>query len=184
MRVAIPVLLSLSLTAAPVSAQDLPTQYSALYGGGGGTSFSRDCGAGRLLAGVRGREGMLVDAIGLTCRQVLADGRLGSPSATGTLAGGSGGTGADATCPERAPVATGLVVTAGTWVDYVVVLCGTWNAATRSWTRAADVFTSIGSGRGGQRSEFNCGNRKQPMSGIRGRASALVDAVGAMCDEP
>ena len=52
-------------------AADDPPQLLPIYGGTGGSSFTRDCGAGHVLTGLRYRSGVVVDAIGLLCRPVL-----------------------------------------------------------------------------------------------------------------
>src|ERR1051325_5645260 len=89
-----------ALTLAAFRGADLPPQYLTVLGGSGGTAFSRDCGSGRVLSGVRYRSGMVIDAIGLLCRPVLSDGTLGPESTVGTLVGGAGGTIASASCPS------------------------------------------------------------------------------------
>src|SRR3954470_16189159 len=91
---------------APLSATDLPTQKLPVYGGSGGTAFERSCGAGMVLTGFRYRSGFFVDALGLLCRPVNADGKLGSETTVGTLAGGGGGTSKSVSCPAGSVVAS------------------------------------------------------------------------------
>lgn len=52
----------------PANAQDIPPQRLPVFGGSGGTAFTRDCGSGKVLTGLRFRGGMFVDAVGLLCR--------------------------------------------------------------------------------------------------------------------
>ena len=104
------VLLALSLgmlSAAPLASSRLPEQLLPVYGGSGGTAFSRSCGAGKVLTGLRSRGGVLLDAVGILCRPVLADGTLGSETVIGTLAGGGGGTSGVQSC-DRGTVLSGI----------------------------------------------------------------------------
>ena len=173
------------LPLARAAAQDASPQYSTVFGGSGGDAFTRDCGAGRVLAGIRGRSGLYVDAIGIICRPVNADGTLGSPTAAGTLVGGSGGTATEAICPSYAPAMIGFTVKYGSFVDVVVPACGEWNWVARTFSyrdvRVGGVgnFSSMATSK-----YFQCSSKGQPGAGIRGRAKALVDAIGMICDEP
>ena len=67
------------------AAQDL-----VIYGGGGGSAFTRTCGNNRVMTGFQYRKGLVIDGIGLLCRPVQSNGTLGSESA-GSMAGGGGG---------------------------------------------------------------------------------------------
>lgn len=63
-------LLGGALVLAPRRAPDLPAQLLPVNGGSGGTAYSRDCGAGRVVTGLRMRSALLVDAVGLLCKPV------------------------------------------------------------------------------------------------------------------
>src|SRR5262245_59792054 len=77
---------------ASIGARDLPVQTLAPAGyPTGGTSFTRTCPSGSVLTGIRTRKGLIIDAIGIRCRTVGADGTLGTETSVGTLAGGDGG---------------------------------------------------------------------------------------------
>lgn len=167
---------------ASTRATDLPTQYLPTWGGSGGTAFSRSCGAGRVLSGVRGRAGLVVDALGLLCRSVGADGSLGPESSIGTLAGGGGGTPDVASCP-RGTVVSGVTISHGSFVNSVAIFCRAWDKATRKMTGPGTGIGVIGGGAGTQ-SPQACESASQPMSGFRGRAATLIDAVGFNCNEP
>ena len=67
----------LQLVARPAAAQNEPMQYSSVVGGSGGNTFSFDGRAGWVLAGLCGREGLVVDSVDLNCRTVNANGTLG-----------------------------------------------------------------------------------------------------------
>ena len=136
-----------------------------------------------MLTGLRSRGGLLVDAIGLLCRPVAADGTLGSQSTVGTLAGGGGGTSGTISCAIGA-VAYHANISHGSYVNGVSLTCKPWNAAKREVLgQAASAGSTKGSLTGTNNHEI-CEAAKQPMVGIRGRASGLVDAIGFICDEP
>jgi hypothetical protein len=172
------------LALAPLRSTDLPEQKLPVFGGSGGTAFSRDCGAGRVLTGLRYRAGLSLDAIGLLCRPVNADGSLGSESTVGTMVGGGGGTFGAKSCPVGS-VVTGAYIDYGTWVDGLSVMCGSWSKSTRAFTKSSSSAFSFGRilafNTAGVRS---CEAVTQPAVAIRGRAASLVDALGFICDEP
>ena len=170
----------------PVSSGFLPTQYLPIYGGSGGSGFTRSCGAGKVLTGFTYRDGLAVDAIGLLCRPVSANGSLGSESTVGTLAGGGGGTSGSWSCPSD-QVITQVRIAYGTYVNEVLAWCQKWNASTRSFSGTKTIPLS-GAGSyptlGGTSRVEECEAATQPAVGIRGRAHSLVDALGFICDEP
>lgn len=172
-----------SLFAIMPVASDLPTQYLPIHGGGGGSGYTRSCGAGRVMTGVVYRAGMLIDAVGIKCRPVAANGTLGTESSSGTLAGGTGGTSMDRSC-GTGQVVTELKVYYGSYINDFSFWCQTWNASTRTFsgTKAAhhvgpDSFPD-------KNATTRCESNAQPVNGIRGRASAVLDAMGIFCNEP
>ena len=173
-----------ALTLLPLRATDLPEQKLPVFGGSGGTAFSRDCGAGRVLTGLRYRAGLSLDAIGLLCRPVNADGSLGSETTVGTMVGGGGGTFGAKSCPAGT-VAIGAFIDYGTWVDGLTINCGSWSKGTRAFTKPSSSAFNVGRilsfNTAGVRS---CEAVTQPAVAIRGRAASLVDAIGFICDEP
>ena len=178
------VLSLLSVGASDLRSQDLPPQNLPVSGGSGGTSFSRDCGAGRVLTGFRYRKGLTIDAIGLLCRPVLADKTLGPESTIGTLAGGGGGTSGTASCPSGM-VIVDLIVKWGSYISLVVAQCRPWVADTRTVSNSSTANISFGgSFLAPTSADYHCESTRQPGSGIRGRSGAFVDALGLVCDEP
>ena len=169
------------------AASDLPPQNLPVVGGTGGSGFSRDCGAGRVLSGLRYRSGLVIDALGLLCRPVLAGGELGPESTIGTLAGGTGGgTTNFVSCPAGFVVG-GLYVVHGSYVSYIVAICDVWQPSTRSRTFSTSTSRSLyvgDPGTPGSNSTEKCESTFQPGAGIRGRAASFVDALGLVCDEP
>lgn len=164
--------------------QDLSTQFLPVYGGGGGTAFTRNCGRGFVLTGVRYRQGATFDAIGVLCRPVLSNGQLGSETTVGTQAGGGGGTSLTMSCAANKVVVGGSIGFA-TYVGQVEIFCRDWYASNRTFgggTTSASTDHDlqpfkkwIGEG---------CESARQPAIGIRGRAGTLLDALGFICNEP
>lgn len=173
----------LSLTS-PRTRPPLPQQLLPVYGGSGGTAFTRDCGAGKVLTGLRFRSGLIVDAVGVLCTPIAADGSLGQETTVGTLVGGGGGV-SDVRHCARGSVVAGASIKHGTYVDRIQLRCADWNRVGRRFVNpilalvwAPDVVSSAA-----ENSE-QCGSAAQPASGIRGRAHSLIDAIGFICDEP
>jgi hypothetical protein len=160
----------------------LPPQYLPIYGGGGGNSYTRSCGAGKVLTGFTYRSGMLIDAIGVQCRPVLSNGSLG-PQSTGTLVGGSGGTTATRSCAADR-VVTSLKIYYGSWINEIRITCRLWNPSTRKFG-GTETYASVGpQSLPDHTSTETCESDTQPGNGIRGRAANAVDAIGMICDEP
>lgn len=166
----------------PRHAPDLPAQLLPVYGGSGGTAFSRDCGAGKVMSGLRFRSGLVLDAVGLLCRPVNADGTLGAETTVGTLTGGGGGTSFTVSCTSGR-VVQGANIFYGAFVDGVQLLCRDWSAATRTVSSSGGYFPMAGRSSGNQAREV-CEEPTQPARAIRGRSASLVDAIGFICNEP
>ena len=176
--------LALATIAMTPYAPDAP-QYFPIVGGSGGSGFTRSCGAGKVLTGFFGRTGMWVDAIGVLCRPVSASGTLGAESTVGSAAGGTGGTSTSVSCASGT-VVSGIFIRAGSFVNSVSITCRKWDAATRKFGGPLPN-TNPGIGRmltGGSDYTQNCELTTQPVNGVRGRAAAAVDALGAICNEP
>jgi hypothetical protein len=176
-------LASSALALLPMRAPDLPAQLLPVLGGSGGSAFARSCGAGRVLTGLRVRAGLSLDAIGLLCRPVNADGSLGSESTVGTLAGGGGGTADFDSCPA-ASVAVGARIFYGTYVDGVILFCHAWDKSTRRFGSSKVYEVKVGRTTMSTLRTTLCEQPTQPMVALRGREASLVDAVGFICDEP
>jgi hypothetical protein len=167
----------------PIWATDLPPQVGPVNGGGSGTGFSRSCTSGQVLTGFRYRVGLFwVDAIGLLCRPVSADGTLGSETSVGSMAGGDGGTSGNTSCPAGSVVAWASI-SYGSFVNGVHFFCRRWDASTRTFGTER-VQLGLGKDLAEPSVQTRCENTKQPVHGIRGRSGWYVDALGIVCDEP
>ena len=175
----------LAIGSSDLLSQNLPPQNLSVLGGTGGTAFSRDCGAGHVLSGLRYRSGAVIDAVGLLCRPVLSNGSLGPESTIGTLTGGGGGTTNLSNCPTGM-VVSGLRVRYGSYVSYVVITCRSWHADTRTFASSGGSAVSLGSVLTPSSATVDeaCESSRQPGAGIRGRSASFVDALGLVCDEP
>jgi hypothetical protein len=175
-----------TLGVAARAAADLSAQVIAPYGGSTGTSFTRGCGADHVMTGLRVRYGALVDAVGLLCRPVNADGSLGTESAVGTMVGGTGGTATSVRCPAGSVVAGGKLYAFAppypTMTGFTLS-CRNWVASGRRFGTTSTGTLAIGALMG-TTSGSMCAQQVQPMVGIRGRSGAIVDALGFTCDEP
>jgi hypothetical protein len=183
-------LLALSLGMfSPASLQpgNLPPQQLPVYGGSGGTAFSRNCGAGKVLTGLRARSGAMVDAVGILCRPVLSNGSLGPESTVGTLAGGGGGASETANCGLGQVVTSAKIKDGGTLQPYVrriAFRCRAWDRNSRKVTGSESAAHVINQSDSDAGNDERCEAPTQPANGIRGRAASFVDAIGFICDEP
>ena len=173
-----------SLALLPTRASNLPPQMLPVWGGSGGSAFSRDCGTAYVMTGVRYRSGLLIDAIGLLCRPVAANGALGSETSVGTLTGGGGGTSAVTSCPPTT-VVMGARIVHGTYINGIAIFCLPWRPVTRSFASGeAEIRKNVGSGAANVGAVERCESDLQPARGIRGRSAGVVDAIGFTCNEP
>lgn len=166
------------------AAVDLPPQYLPVYGGSGGSAYTRSCSAGYALSGLRYRKGATFDAVGILCRPILSDGHLGPETTVGTLVGGGGGTVAIIHCPTGT-IASGAEIDYATYLGRVILYCRTWNASTRTFGgTTSDVDTGFDLQPFKTAATELCEAAAQPVHAIRGRAGIYVDAFGLICDEP
>ena len=173
-----------TLSVTPLRSTQLPQQLLPVYGGAGGTSFNRSCGAGKVLTGLRFRAGLMVDAVGLLCRPVSATGTLGSETTVGTLVGGSSGTSGTVGCATGS-VVVGAAIRHGSYVDVLFLNCRKWEAWTRKFGTDGRFINGIGNSLStAAHNEEKCEASTQPAIAIRGRSHSLVDAIGFICDEP
>ena len=175
---------SLLLISRAAAAQDLAAENLKLMGGTGGTAFTRSCPAGSVLTGIRAKVGLAIDAIGIKCRPVQANGSLGGETDVGSLAGGPGGSATSVSCAQGSVIAqqfaTGAILTIG----YLKLTCFQWSASARTFgsqTGTSIVFSPAGFP---SIDSDKCSRSSQPARAIRGRAGSLVDAFGLVCNEP
>ncbi len=160
-----------------------PTQRTPAFGGSGGRAFELRCGSGYVLTGVQGRQGMVVDRIGILCRPVRQDGTLGSETTVGNQVGGGGGNAVAVSCGSGR-VVSGLRFFYGTYVDSITIGCRTWHPGTRGMSGSPAFGLKIGGDGHPTPGEVSCGSDRQPGAGILGRAGSVVDSIGLVCNEP
>lgn len=162
-----------------------------------GTAFTRACPARGVMTGVRARVGLIVDAIGIRCRSVAADGTLGAESDVGALAGGGGGVVRTGSCPQGS-VVTGKAAKKAVPLGLAAVgfECRAWNPGSRTWrgnvTGVIEILASAGAvhivanfGTAFPPGSISrCSRTDQPVVRLRGRSGIYVDALGATCNEP
>ena len=163
---------------------DLAAQYLPTYGGTGGTSFQRSCGAGKVLTGFTFRSASVVDAVQILCRPVDSDGNLGPETVVGSWAGGGGGTQNTRRCATGA-VVTGASIYHGWYVDRIGLFCRAWIPATRQFSlKGSPTVVFVGPPTSADLNTDVCESASQPVRGIRGREASFIDAIGFICDEP
>jgi hypothetical protein len=139
-----------------------------------------------VLTGLRYRASLLIDAIGIMCRPVAANGSLGPETTVGTLAGGGGGSSGSVSCPAG-QVAAGAGIEFGAYVSEFVLWCRPWSASTRSFGGTTKTERGAYAGSAHLLSSWlkeYCELATQPVRAIRGRSGVYVDAIGAICNEP
>ncbi len=74
----------------------------------------------------------------------------------------------------------------GTYIDGIAIEYQPWNAGARKFEGAIFPVSSVAGPLNpvGAKTTQVCELATQPVNGIRGRASSLVDALGVSCDEP
>ena len=165
-----------------------------IAGGSGGTYFEYSCGPGRMLVGLRGSAGVLVDAVQAVCARVDAAGQVTEAGPAGPVFGGPRPFDKVADCPaqqaiqsirvsqtEDQPLVGSIQITClevarfGDGGRTELELEGSGNLA---------LYTSpqllIPSENRGYYSPSSCPNETYAV-GLRGRASQYLDALGLIC---
>ena len=172
------VVISAGVLDASPAVENLP-----LIGGVGGTAFTSECPDNHVLTGFRYRRGLLVDAIGIKCRPVRADGTLGAEINSGNLVGGGGGTAGSVSCPIGKVVAWESGLSSGAGISKLYFRCYRWFPASRTWA-GEESPSLVVVGNGWTLTEHTCSAATAPATGIRGRNGMIVDAVGLHCSIP
>ncbi|MEZ8131497.1 galactose oxidase-like domain-containing protein [Enterovibrio norvegicus] len=148
----------------------------------GGAPFSYQCEDGKVLAGLYGGAGSIIDGIGAVCVEVdETGGWIGAPERS-DKAGGAGGGAFELLCPQnhgvsRLDVADGQHVGA-TLVGKISAFC---QPLVSRVTLSGDNEGNVGvTGLSGEPSKnLSCDN--MAATGITGRAGAYVDRLGVTC---
>jgi hypothetical protein len=152
------------------------TSGTGTVGGTGGTAYSRDCGAGQLLVGVKGRAGSGIDAVAPICAYA-ADVQNGSTAYADPLhlEGGPGGVPFRRACPAGMAV-TRVYTRAAAGVDRLQIEC---EAVTKAAEPVDTTLLPAGS-RSGEVTDETC-PPFAVMSSIHGSAGSEVDRLGGTC---
>lgn len=178
------VFVALLLAGSRLAAQGQAAEQLDIVGGTGGSAFTRACPAGAVLTGIRARVGLAIDAIGIKCRPIGANGVLGGESDAGSLAGGSGGqVNVNSSCPQGEVVASMRVSRGVASVGFLQFNCHSWSTTNRN-TGAVKSQLLVISAAVPTGAVSKCSRATQPIVALRGRAAMLVDALGATCNEP
>jgi hypothetical protein len=174
---------SAALALVPTRSTDLAEQRLPVEGGSGGTAFTRECGAGKVLTGFQIMTEPTLVAIGLLCRPVNADGTLGPMTSVGERAGGTRGDGGQVYC-SAGQVVGGAVIHFTTVVVGLQMRCYAWKPTTRRMGDSYAMAVAIGRRDIGKAAGASCAASTQPVVAMRGRADRFVDALGFTCNEP
>ena len=178
-------------TPAPASAQEVQ---APVAGGPGGSYFEYSCGPGRMLVGLRGSAGVLVDAVQAVCARVDAAGYVSEARLAGPVFGGTRPFDKAADCPDQQAIQSIRVSQTENQplVGSIQITClevarfadggrteleieGSGHLA--GYESPGMVISTYNPGEYGQSS---CPGETFAV-GIRGRASQYLDALGLIC---
>lgn len=184
------------LVAATFTSQAIAQREGRVGGGGGGRYFKYDCGPGRVLVGLRGSAGVLIDNVQAVCARVDAAGGLAEPTPQGPAFGNQRPFDQSVNCPPQHAIIGGTIIENNDHphVGSIQVTCREF--ANRELGGSASL-TMRGSGNlAGYRSPFlgmmgdegGTGWWNQDRSecdgyatGIHGRQSSNLTAFGLLC---
>lgn len=178
----------LAMAGAPAFAQT-----GEIYGGGGGRYFEHRCGPGRVLVGLRGSAGVLIDNIQAICARLDGAGGFTDATVDGPIFGGNRPQDQHVECPQRYAV-TGTAVGLNDdnpHVGAIKLTCtelsnrrdgGSTGMAIQGSGNLegySSGFGFIGATPGGAGGYPRCDANY--AVGIRGRADQYLDAFGLIC---
>ena len=185
---------ALLLAAMPSSAA--AQEEGAIGGGGGGRYFKYDCGTGRLLVGLRGSAGVLIDNVQAVCARVDAAGNLTEAVPQGPVFGNPRPQDQSIDCPPQHAIIGGTIVENNDHpqVGSIEVVCreisNRENGGSARLTMRGggnlkgyrSPFLTISGSEGGQswwdRDESACTGY---ATGIHGRQGTNLTAFGLLC---
>ena len=145
------------------------------HGGGGGNSFSLDCGDAGVLVGVSGRSGQWLDRLQARCTKISTQGNWVGDVFTTESAGGTSGTSFTRNCPVNT-VVKGISGRFGWYVHRLSLRCEPLGSS-----GSTSTINAAGSQSGDQ--SFNlesCANGR-PARGFHGKAGGYIDSAGLIC---
>ena len=161
-------------------AEDLPM----VDGLPGGNAESRTCPDEAVMTGLRVRFGIMLDAIGIRCRRINANGTLGSEFDDGSMMGGTGGTVRVTSCPSGTVIVgqrlvRSLVPPFG--LVQVGFTCRGWSPTLRTTYGATAVVVVWKSNLSAHGTSDDCSAPSRPVRRVRTRAGIYVNAAGFTC---
>lgn len=155
-------------------------------GGSGGTYYTLDCPSNRVLVGIRGRAGSLIDGIRGVCAKVSYNGSWSGGTTNTTYRGGSGGTSFSRVCASGYAV-SGISGRKGSLVDQVRIYCRKLVNASSAGLKHAGRLTgsrtglsSVGGGGGTAFGRYDCLDN-MPGRGLRVRAGTYLNRIQLYC---
>jgi len=165
----------------PASAAE---QRSQLLGNGNGDrNYNLDCGNGGVMVGLAGKWGARIDRMGVLCRAVNNEGKLGGFYTKGPVGGTGGKTSGTRRCTSG-EVVGGFFVHTGAFVDHLRVYCYKWDIIKKQRGRPTG-HKSIGisySATGGT-GRFFCQGSGFVGKAFRGKFGGYIDRVQVVCDK-
>ena len=155
-------------------------------GGSGGTAYRLNCPSNRVLVGIRGRAGSLIDGIRGVCVKVSYNGNWSGGTTNTTYKGGSGGTAFSRICPSGYAV-SGISGRKGSLVDRIRLYCRKLVNASDAGLKHAGRLTgsrtglsSIGRGGGSAFGRYDCVDN-MPGRGLRVRTGRYLNRIQVYC---
>ncbi|MCL6728706.1 hypothetical protein [Sphingomonas hankyongi] len=172
--------------------QPARAQAGAIYGGAGGHYFEYSCGPDRVLVGLRGSAGVLLDSIQPMCASVDAR-NLATGSSYGPVFGGDRPIDNSVQCPVPYAVTDAYMARneSNPYLGAIRLICTELVQRDGGGQRAIEIrgtghfegydspFGLVGGYEGSLTGASNCAGGY--ASGIRGRSDRYVDAFGLMC---
>lgn len=158
-------------------------QRSAYWGGSGGTrNFNMDCGSGGAMVGLVAKWGSWLDQLGVMCRKINSDGRLGSYYTRGPYGGSGGAISVTKQCSSDS-VIYGFGARTGAYVNKLTFQCQKWNPGRKRREGGLTSHEEVGTtGILASGNSFGCQGGSSIVKAIRGRSGIYIDRVQVVCD--
>lgn len=153
---------------------------SPLVGGGGGTAYTRDCGANAALIGLQGRWGLWIDQLTSVCQSIGSTGALGQIFTQARIGGSGGRYSGETRCPAGR-VVIGARVRWGSYIEKINLLCAAWDPATKN-ARNGELIQILGNFKSTTTVDDLACPTGQVAKGLKGKAGFYVDSLALVCN--